>query len=175
MYKEFPKNFTNDAITNVDEYPIYRRGNTDNGEQSFTKNVSNADIDIGNRWVVPYSPLLSKTFNAHINVESYSSVKSIKYICKYVNKGSDMAAFRIENTNVNAPPVNNNDEITLCQIGRYISSNDAALNCTAIQIRLLYAIVLTTCFPARAETLWDSHRFNDWMIYCIDIVHGSTI
>ncbi|GFR25194.1 ATP-dependent DNA helicase [Trichonephila clavata] len=36
-----------------------------------------------------------------------------------------MAAFRIENTNVNAPPVNNNDKITLYQTGRYISSNEA--------------------------------------------------
>ncbi|GBP91904.1 hypothetical protein EVAR_89855_1 [Eumeta japonica] len=37
-----------------------------------------------------------------------------------------MAVFRVENTNVNAPPVNKNDEITLYQIGRYISSNEAA-------------------------------------------------
>ncbi|XP_073995589.1 uncharacterized protein [Rhodnius prolixus] len=85
----------------------------------------NDDIDIDNRWVVPYSPLLSKTFNAHINVESCSSVKSIKYICKYVNKGSDMAVFRIENNNVHSPPLNQNDEITNYQIGRYISSNEA--------------------------------------------------
>lgn len=38
---------------------------------------------------------------------------SIKYIWKYVN------------TSVHAPPANNNDEITLYQIGRYISSNEA--------------------------------------------------
>ncbi|CAF4944006.1 unnamed protein product [Pieris macdunnoughi] len=37
-----------------------------------------------------------------------------------------MAVFRVENTNVNAQPVNKNDEITLYQIGRYISSNEAA-------------------------------------------------
>ncbi|XP_073990924.1 uncharacterized protein [Rhodnius prolixus] len=53
------------------------------------------------------------------------SVKSIKYICKYVNKGSDMAVFRIENNNVHSPPLNQNDEITNYQIGRYISSNEA--------------------------------------------------
>ncbi|GFQ89559.1 helitron_like_N domain-containing protein [Trichonephila clavata] len=35
---------------------------------------------------------------------------------------------------------------------------EAGLNCTAIQIRLLYAIVLTTCFPDRADTLWDNHK-----------------
>ncbi|CAF4851971.1 unnamed protein product [Pieris macdunnoughi] len=124
--KNFPKDFTNDTITNVDGYPIYRRRSPDNGGRSFIKNINNTDIDIDNRWVVPYSPLLSKTYNAHINVEFCSSVKSIKYICKYVHKGSDMAVFRVENTNVNAQPVNKNDEITLYQIGRYISSNEAA-------------------------------------------------
>ena len=60
--KSFPKDFTNDTSTNVDGYPIYRRENTDNGGQSFTLNIYNADID--NRWVVLFSPLLSKTFNA---------------------------------------------------------------------------------------------------------------
>ncbi|GFS74492.1 ATP-dependent DNA helicase [Trichonephila clavipes] len=227
----------------TDTQYIVRR-NPRNGGQSFIKNINNTDIDIDNRWVVPYSPLLSKTYNAHINVEFCSSVKSIKYICKYVHKGSDMAVFRVENTNVNAPPVNKNDEITLYQIGRYISSNEAAwrifgfpiherdpavvrlaihlenvsprhtecfylrlllvnvtgplsfqdirkvngqqyptykdaclalglleddnqwecmlaevaLNCTAIQIRRLFAIVLTTCFPARAQILWEIHK-----------------
>ncbi|XP_044584940.1 uncharacterized protein LOC123265309 [Cotesia glomerata] len=33
--KNFPKDFTNDTITNVDGYPIYRRRNPDNGGQSF--------------------------------------------------------------------------------------------------------------------------------------------
>ncbi|GBP21823.1 hypothetical protein EVAR_6795_1 [Eumeta japonica] len=85
-----PCDFTNDTVTNVDGYPIYRRRNPENGGQSFIKNIINTDIDIDNRWVVPYSPLLSKTYNAHINVEFCSSVKSIKYICN-----SNEAAWRI--------------------------------------------------------------------------------
>jgi len=100
--KSFPIEFTNDTIT---KYPKYCRRNTDDGGQPFTKNVKNVDIGIENRCVVSYSPLLSKTFNAHINVEYCSSVKSVKYICKYVNKGSDMVVYRIENTNVNDHPV----------------------------------------------------------------------
>ncbi|GFW31813.1 ATP-dependent DNA helicase [Trichonephila clavipes] len=35
---------------------------------------------------------------------------------------------------------------------------EVALNCTAIQIRRLFAIVLTTCFPARAQILWEIHK-----------------
>ena len=53
-------------------------------------------------------------FQAHINVEYCNSVKSIKY----VNKGSDMAAFGINNKRTN-------DEVMRFQLGRYISSNEA--------------------------------------------------
>ncbi|XP_044575177.1 uncharacterized protein LOC123258986 [Cotesia glomerata] len=289
--KNFPKDFTNDTVTNVDGYPIYRRRNPENGGQSFIKNIINTDIDIDNRWVVPYSPLLSKTYNAHINVEFCSSVKSIKYICN-----SNEAAWRIfgfpiherdptvvhlaihlENgqrvffTNetaidraINPPkttltaffelcnraddfgsfartllysqvpryftwtqtktwmPRKQGSPVAVClnlfksnALGRLFTVNprhtecfylrlllvnvtgplsfqdirkvngqqyptykdaclalglleddnqwecmlaEAALNCTAIQIRLLFAIVLTTCFPARAQILWENHK-----------------
>ncbi|GFQ64689.1 ATP-dependent DNA helicase [Trichonephila clavata] len=66
---------------------------------------------------------------------------------------------------------------------------EAALSCTAIQIRLLYAIVLITCFPARAETLWDNHkdsmtddilhrhrtRFNDLKITFSDAMSNEAL
>ncbi|GFY41474.1 ATP-dependent DNA helicase [Trichonephila inaurata madagascariensis] len=66
---------------------------------------------------------------------------------------------------------------------------EAALNCTAIQIRLLYAIVLTTCFLAREETLWDNHknsmtddilhrhrtRLNDLMITFSDAIYNEAL
>ncbi|GBN98486.1 hypothetical protein AVEN_186286-1 [Araneus ventricosus] len=76
------------------------------------------EIEIDNR-VVPDSPIFSKMFQAHINVEYWNSVKSIKYICKYIKKSSNMAVVEINNaTGVN-------DEITRYQIGRYINSNEA--------------------------------------------------
>lgn len=39
------------------------------------------------------SMLLSKMFKAHINIEYSGSVKSIKFIWKYIKKGSEMAVF----------------------------------------------------------------------------------
>lgn len=48
-----------------------------------------------NSWVVLYNPLLSNFFGEHINVEVCNSVKSVKYICKYVNKGNKMAVYEI--------------------------------------------------------------------------------
>jgi hypothetical protein len=58
-------------------------------------------------------------FSAHINVESCQSVQSIKYICKYVNKGSDQAVFGLQKSGTNL------DEVETYQMGRYISSNEA--------------------------------------------------
>ncbi|XP_044596953.1 uncharacterized protein LOC123273577 [Cotesia glomerata] len=118
--KNFPKPHTNDTITDIDGYRIYRRRNTENGGHTFIMRLLNYpnQAEFDNQWVVPYSPLLSKTYKAYVNVELCSSVKSIKYICKYVNKGSDLAIFEVQN-------INKNDEIARYQMGRYISSNEA--------------------------------------------------
>ena len=74
-----------------------------------------------NQRVVPYNPLHSKMFQAHINIEYCNSVKSFN-VCKYVNKGSDMAVFQITKDNKQ----NRNDEILMYQMGRYINSNEAS-------------------------------------------------
>ncbi|XP_054734508.1 uncharacterized protein LOC129241988 [Anastrepha obliqua] len=115
--KRYPRALISDTVTGDDGYPAYRRRSTDaNGKSTIIK-MRNQNVEVDNRWIVPYCPLLSKTFKAHINVEYCNSVKSIKYICKYVNKGSDMAVF--------GAVQNDNDEIKKYQMGRYISSNEA--------------------------------------------------
>ncbi|XP_063987812.1 uncharacterized protein LOC135167977 isoform X2 [Diachasmimorpha longicaudata] len=118
--KKFPKPYTNDTITNIDGYTMYRRRNSENGGHTFTMRLPNYpnQVELDNQWVVPYSPLLSKTYAAHINVELCSSVKSIKDMYKYINKGSDMAIFGVRN-------INNNDEIARYQMDRYISRSEA--------------------------------------------------
>ncbi len=68
--------------------------------QSVKLPRSRVEMEVDNSWVVPYCPVLSRMFNSHVNVEFCSSVKSIKYICKYVNKGSDMAALVLLNQRI---------------------------------------------------------------------------
>ena len=48
-----------------------------------------------NRWIIPYSPYLTAKYCAHINVEICASVKSVKYIHKYIYKGSDRTTLRL--------------------------------------------------------------------------------
>ncbi|CAF1021035.1 unnamed protein product [Adineta steineri] len=121
--KRYPRQLVRDTETGDDGYPLYRRRSPEDGgiktELSVRINNSIQKIEIDNKWVVPYSPLLSRIFQAHINVEYCNSVKSIKYICKYVNKGSDQAVFGLASDGKSI------DEIQHFQLGRYISSNEA--------------------------------------------------
>ena len=46
--------------------------------------------------IVSYNPYLSLRYQAHINVEVCASVKAIKYIHKYIYKGSDRTALQLQ-------------------------------------------------------------------------------
>ena len=115
--KKYPRSFISETQTGNDGYPLYRRRSPEEGGAMATVRRNNQDKEVDNRWVVPYSPLLLKAFNAHINVEFCHSVKAIKYICKYINKGCDMATYALENRG--------RDEISNYQSGRYLSTNEA--------------------------------------------------
>ncbi|GBP63209.1 hypothetical protein EVAR_89476_1 [Eumeta japonica] len=71
----------------------------------------------------------------HVNVESCHSAKSIKYLCKYVTKGSGMAVFGIASENAN-------DEISNFQMGRYVSTNEALWRLLSFQIHERYTTVV---------------------------------
>ena len=121
--KKFPRDFLKETKTGHDGYPLYRRRNQEDGGRvaNVNRKPPNSErqedqepIVIDNRWVVPYCPLLLRALNCHVNVELCSSIKAIKYICKYINKGNDMATFALKNRIT--------DEIQYYLAARYISS-----------------------------------------------------
>ena len=69
-------------LLSSDSDPYYRRQN--NGRTIIRHNQV-----VDNRYEVPYCPGLSRIFNCHINVEVVFSVRSVKYLYKYVYKGYD--------------------------------------------------------------------------------------
>ncbi len=72
MFETIPKaigQLTSDTITGNDEYPLYRRRSPNDNGKTTTIRMRNQDVEVDNRWVFPYCPLLSKILNAHINVE----------------------------------------------------------------------------------------------------------
>ncbi len=79
-----------------------------------------------NNWVVPYNPYLLLKYNCHINVEHCASVKSVKYIYKYVYKGYDCTnvEFRAAENQTDTNKINY-DEINQFLNARYVSAPEA--------------------------------------------------
>ena len=77
---------------------------------------------VDNRWIVPYSPLLSLHFNCHINIEICYSPTSAKYMYKYVYKRADRAMVRTEIIGENQVK----DEISDFEDLRSVGSSEAA-------------------------------------------------
>lgn len=83
--KKYLRVLVQETQTGGDGYPLYRRGKPEDGGNSLVIKVKGVDVVIDNRWVIPHCLLLSKIFDAHINVEYCQSIKSIKYVLKYDN------------------------------------------------------------------------------------------
>lgn len=114
--KMFPKDFINYTTISNCTYPRYRR-------RTGSSVIIN-DKPIDNRWIVPYNRFLLLKYNCHINVEICSSVKSIKYIIKYIHKGYDCATVELNGSN--GRNLRNCDEITSYINSRYISACEAS-------------------------------------------------
>ncbi len=95
--KEFPKEFNERTSINANGYPLYKRRSPENGGRTYNKMVKGQQFTIDNRWVVPYNPFLSLRYDAHINVEVVNSVQAVKYLYKYVCKGSDRVIATLSN------------------------------------------------------------------------------
>jgi hypothetical protein len=93
--KQYPRKFQSETVTNVNEYPIYRRRDT-------RRIVLVHGVELDNRWVVLHNVYLSTKYNAHINVEVHNNIRAVKYLFKYVYKGHDHATVEISHQNDNA-------------------------------------------------------------------------
>ena len=105
-------------------YPTYRRRNT---EQTHPLKRNNKIYQVDNRWVVPYNPYLSLKFNSHINLEYCASIKSVKYLFKYMYKGHDCLATEtiIDTQGAQEQGAESGirwDEISQFQNNRYVSA-----------------------------------------------------
>ncbi|GFX66188.1 helitron_like_N domain-containing protein [Trichonephila clavipes] len=72
--KRYSRDLLAETITDNHGYPLYRRQSTEDGGKSIKLKVHNNTIDVDNRWVVPYSPLLLKTNDTFARTLLYSEV-----------------------------------------------------------------------------------------------------
>ena len=121
--KHFPKKFKQETLFTKDGFPEYRRRAPEDGGRVFEKKVKNQLITLDNSWVVPYNPFLSMKFQAHINCEIVNSVAAVKYLYKYILKGSDRIILNMRMES--GTDCQTNDEIELYLNARYISASEA--------------------------------------------------
>ena len=109
--KNFPKSLQQQTEFNVNGYPLYRRRGQHRAQlRRHTVNDS---------WVVPHNPRLLMKFNCHMNVEVCTTVRSVKYIFKYIHKGNDAAHVEIRQNHLN------HDEILQHLNARYVGPHQA--------------------------------------------------
>ena len=117
--KRYPAQYITETHLRADSYPLYRKKSPNSGRKvsniNTRKGDSRVDQEIDNRWIIPHSILLLRSTICHCSVtELCMSIKSIKYILKYVHKGCDVM-FALYSSQV--------DEIADYQ---NVSSNEAA-------------------------------------------------
>ena len=113
--KRFPKEFSPVTVIPEDRYPQYRR--RDNGNTFTVRRppVTGRMFTYDNRWVVPYNLYLLRKYRSHINVEVCATIYAVKYIHKYIYKGSDRITLAAGLAD---------DEITRYVQGRYVGPDE---------------------------------------------------
>ncbi|GJV56891.1 DNA helicase [Tanacetum coccineum] len=111
--KKFPKKFNAHTFFDADGYVNYRRRETHTC-------TSRRGVDLDNNYIVPYNRQLCLAFHAHINVEYYRWSMLIKYLLKYISKGTDNIAAKIVRQVGNHPADTNNGSIQIDEIQNYI-------------------------------------------------------
>ena len=121
--KNYPKELISQTISSDNSYPVYRRRSTEEGGNTAEIWVSHVKqtITLDNRWVVPYNPWLLLKYQAHINTEIVASVGGVKYLYKYINKGSDRVMVEVPGQQGQLA----NNEIQRFTDARYISASEA--------------------------------------------------
>ncbi|KAL1316722.1 hypothetical protein AAHE18_15G085900 [Arachis hypogaea] len=117
--RHFPKKFNKMTIVDEDGYPVYKR--RDNG-----RTVEVSGIHLDNRYVVPHNKMLLLKYRAHINVEWCNQSRSIKYLFKFVNKGSDRITAYFSTKSTDGKATLEVDEVKMLYDCRYISPCEAA-------------------------------------------------
>ena len=107
-------------------YVIYRR-------RQDNKMIVKGEIQYDNRSVVPYNLFFTTKYNCHINLEICNSIQAVKYLYKYVYKGSDQVSMQMQQSdailkNQIVPPKSTNiakNEIKNFTDARYVSASEA--------------------------------------------------
>ncbi|GJY59729.1 DNA helicase [Tanacetum coccineum] len=121
--RNFPKLYYNKTYIDKEGFVHYRRRDTE-------IQVQRQHVWLDNRNVVPYNTTLCLRYYAHTNVEYYGWTMLIKYLFKYISKGTDRVIANIarpsaSDSSTSDVPVIQIDEIKNYVEARYIGPHEA--------------------------------------------------
>ncbi|GFV81298.1 ATP-dependent DNA helicase [Trichonephila clavipes] len=127
-------------------YTQYRRRSPEDG--GIVTQIKDNNVD--SRWVVPYNPVLSRTFNAHINKEkrkggfrlSGNQERSAEVVQPSFQAASKALALLEDDAHWNS------------------TLEEASISESPNKIRELFAIILVFCQVGDPIKLWEKHRDN---------------
>ncbi|XP_057724049.1 uncharacterized protein LOC130940009 [Arachis stenosperma] len=168
-----------------DGYPIYRRRN-----MGITYRINGVDVD--NRFVVPYNPMLLMKYRAHINLEFCNKSNVIKYLFKYINKGPDCITASIRNVQTQENGGQDVYEIKQFYDCRYLAPCESAWRLFAFDIHHKWPSVQQLIFhlPGKQNLLFADHdkipeiveknkykdtMFTAWMRANLKFPHGNKL
>ncbi|XP_025703767.1 uncharacterized protein [Arachis hypogaea] len=183
--KFYPKQFVNYTSFDEDGYPIYKR-------RDIGVTVKSHGVDLDNRFVVPYNPLLLMKYQAHINLEFCNKSNVIKYLFKYINKGPDRVTATISHSTETTHSFEVVDEIKQYYDCRYLSPCESMWRIFAYEIHHRWPPVQRLRFhlPNQQHVVFDDHdtigsvlirnrdlmtMFTAWMMANRTYVEGRTL
>ena len=149
----FPKKFNEQTVLGEQGYPTYAR-------RDDSRTYVRKGLPLDNRWVVPYNPILLRMFQGHLNIEKTDQSNTIKYLFKYVSKGSDRVIAQLSTNNTAEGQSMAHDEITQYLNCRYLSSCEAAWRIFAFPIHRRYPPVerLSYHLPNQQSVVFSSNE-----------------
>ncbi|KAK9724458.1 hypothetical protein RND81_05G073600 [Saponaria officinalis] len=143
--KYFPKKFT-DRTTEENGVIVHKDG-----------------VPVDNAFVAPYNPQLLLKYQAHINVEWCNQSRSIKYLFKYINKGSDRVTMQSSYMRRNDQNPQQLDEIKRYYDCQYLSACEDVWRIFAFDIHYRNPPVQRLQFhlPDEQGVVFDDNTFID--------------
>ncbi|GJV27623.1 DNA helicase [Tanacetum coccineum] len=111
----FPKPYCNKTYINKEGFVHYRRRDTE-------IQVQRQHVWLDNRYVVPYNTTLCLRYYAHINVEYCGWTMLIKYLFKYISKGTDHVIANIARPLPADPSTSSTPTIQIDEIKNYVEA-----------------------------------------------------
>nr|GEU71510.1 DNA helicase [Tanacetum cinerariifolium] len=113
--RNFPKPYCNKTYIDKEGFVHYLRRHT-------KIQVQRQCVLLDNRYVVPYNATLCLRYHAHINVEYCGWTMFIKYLFKYISKGTNRVIVNVTKSLPNDPSGSNTHAIQIDEIKNYVEA-----------------------------------------------------